>query len=197
MSDVPQFIPSRVCFSCDVCCRFPERDSFLRPFFTRSEIKQAIEHGVSPERFAHLEGGQIDVVPHPSEEGYLCPAFDPLTSHCRIYEVRPFDCQLYPFVLMWDDLQQEILLGWDTKCPYFLPFSSEMPFSQDQSHLPVLETLPGEIMQQAKRVAEGLEDGKWHDQIIQYPHLVTRFQSDVIIIQSLPRLTNAVDRPNA
>src|SRR2546422_7884227 len=35
---VEQIVPSRVCFTCDVCCRFPERDSPLRsrPGWARS-----------------------------------------------------------------------------------------------------------------------------------------------------------------
>ncbi|MCA9473398.1 MAG: YkgJ family cysteine cluster protein [Nitrospirales bacterium] len=197
MSAVPQFVPSRICFNCDVCCRFPERDSFLRPYFTRSEIEMAIQHGVSPEHFANRGGSQIEVVPHPSGEGYLCPAFDLSTSRCRIYEARPFDCQLYPLVLMWDDRHDEIQLGWDTKCPFLSPAGSDVPFSQDLSKLTVPPPLPEEIMQQAKRVADRLEEGAWHDQIIQHPHLVTPFQDDVVILRSLPRLTNAVGRPNA
>ena len=196
MSAVPQFVPSKVCLDCEVCCRFPERESFLRPFFTGSEIKLAIERGVSPECFGNREGCQIDVIPHPSGEGYICPAFDPATSHCRIYEVRPFDCQLYPLVLMWDDRQEQVLLGWDTKCPYLFPLASNAPFVQDLSTLPVLPILPAEIMQKAKHVADRLEHGEWQDQIIQHPHLVTPFQSDVVIIQSLPRLTNAVGPPD-
>src|SRR5256885_9199863 len=46
---VEQIVPSRVCFTCDVCCRFPERDSPLRPYFTREEIQAAIARGISPE----------------------------------------------------------------------------------------------------------------------------------------------------
>ena len=42
---VEQIVPSRVCFTCDVCCRFPERDSPLRPYFTREEIQAAFEIG--------------------------------------------------------------------------------------------------------------------------------------------------------
>src|SRR5437868_9945275 len=33
-SALPQLVPSRTCLQCDVCCRFPDPDSSLRPYFT-------------------------------------------------------------------------------------------------------------------------------------------------------------------
>jgi len=90
----------------------------LRPFFTGDEIRAAVAAGLTPELFPTTEGTQIDLVPNPAGEGYVCPAFDTETSHCRIYEVRPLDCRLYPFALMWDAERTHVLLGWDTKCPY-------------------------------------------------------------------------------
>ncbi len=35
---VPQLVPSKTCLTCEVCCRFPEADIFLRPYFTAEEI---------------------------------------------------------------------------------------------------------------------------------------------------------------
>src|SRR5262245_4888687 len=99
---LPQIVPSSVCFRCDVCCRFPEADSVLRPYFTEEEIDVAVTRGLSPDRFTDSSGSQIRVIEHPDGQGYLCPAFDPATSHCRIYDVRPLDCQLYPLALMWN-----------------------------------------------------------------------------------------------
>lgn len=113
-----QIVPSTSCLQCEVCCRFPEKDSFLRPFFTGDEIWAAVAAGLAPELFPSTEGAQIHLVPNPAGEGYVCPAFDSETSHCRIYEVRPLDCRLYPFALMWDAERTHVLLGWDTKCPY-------------------------------------------------------------------------------
>ena len=96
-----QLVPSRVCLQCDVCCRFPEAGSFLRPYFTAEEIQRAVARGINPAHFPDPNGSQVSVVPNPSGEGYLCPAFDPATSHCRIYDDRPLDCQIYPLAVMW------------------------------------------------------------------------------------------------
>src|SRR2546422_7062432 len=97
---VEQIVPSRVCFTCDVCCRFPERDSPLRPYFTREEIQAAIARGISPDAFPDHTGSKVAVVPQ--GEGYRCPAFQPETGRCGIYEDRPLDCRLYPVAVMWD-----------------------------------------------------------------------------------------------
>ena len=63
ITPLPQLVPSRVCLSCDVCCRFPERDSFLRPYFTSDEIRRAIARGIDPVLFPNPNGCQVSVVP--------------------------------------------------------------------------------------------------------------------------------------
>ena len=47
-----QIIPSDICFSCDVCCRFLEADSPLAPIFTEIETEKAIAHGADPALFS-------------------------------------------------------------------------------------------------------------------------------------------------
>jgi Fe-S-cluster containining protein len=118
IAPIPQHVPSPVCLSCDVCCRFPEVDSFLRPYFTAQEIAEAISRGIDADAFPDRQGSQIRVVPNPAGEGYVCSAFDPATSHCRIYEKRPLDCQIYPLAVMWSADGTEVVLGWDRKCPF-------------------------------------------------------------------------------
>src|SRR3989441_8934135 len=78
---VEQIVPSRVCFTCDVCCRFPEPDSPLRPYFTREEIQAAMVRGISPDAFPDHAGSKVAVVSH--GEGYRCPAFQPETGQWR------------------------------------------------------------------------------------------------------------------
>ena len=61
---LPQAVPNQVCFQCDVCCRFPEPHSFLRPYFTAQEIQQAITRWVDPAHFSDPNGCQISVLSH-------------------------------------------------------------------------------------------------------------------------------------
>ena len=114
-----QIIPDEVCLSCDVCCRFLDSDSFLAPIFTESEIKRTIAHGADANVFRPMPDGKssrIKLKPH--GERYICPFFDPETSECTIYPIRPLDCQIYPFGLMYDKTRTQVVLGVDMICPY-------------------------------------------------------------------------------
>ena len=171
-----QIVPSSACFRCDVCCRFPERDSFLRPFFTADEISTATAAGLAPALFSSLDGSQIDLVPNPAAEGYVCPAFDTATSRCRIYEVRPLDCRLYPFALMWDAAHEQVVLGWDTKCPYMREQSSPL------------------VDQAADDISRWIEQDASVETLVRYPRLIGRFQDDVIVLRPLTRLTERMQQ---
>ncbi len=171
--------------ACEVCCRFPEADSFLRPYFTAEEIDRAVAHGVDRRHFPDPNGGQIALIPHPVGEGFLCPAFDPATSQCRIYDVRPLDCQLYPLALMWDreaegegqgarGEERNVVLGWDTKCPF------------------MREAVPDDIRAHADRIAAVLEKPDTIERLAEHPRLIGPFQDDVAIVTPLPQLTARV-----
>ena len=171
---LPQLVPSRTCLQCDVCCRFPDPDSALRPYFTENEIARALTGGVEETAFPNRRGSQVILVPEPDGHGYLCPAFDATTSTCRIYEQRPLDCQLYPLALMWDEPHDQVLLGWDTKCPF------------------MREEIPGEILRHADRVMALLDRPGIRDHIVAHSRLIGGFQEDVVVLAILPRITEAV-----
>ena len=172
----PQLVSGSSCVRCEVCCHFPDADSFLRPYFTAQEIVAAVAHGLSPQFFPDRPGSQIDLVQNAAGEGYLCPAFDPISSRCGIYDVRPLDCRLYPLALMWNEVHADVLLGWDTKCPV------------------MHETIPRMIADHAERVADLLTREEVAEIIAGNPRLIGRFQEDVVIIKRLPQLTARVLR---
>ena len=171
---LPQLVPSRVCLQCDVCCRFPDPDSVLRPYFTEGEISRALAGGMKETAFHDRRGSQVNLVPDPQGDGYVCPAFDAAGSTCRIYQQRPLDCQLYPLALMWNEPHDQVLLGWDTKCPF------------------MREEIPSEIQGHADRVMVLLEQPEIRDQVVTHPRLIGRFQEDVVVLASLPHLTEVV-----
>ena len=175
---LPQIVPPATCFRCDVCCRFPEADSFLRPYFTREEIAGAVTQGIPDSSFPDTAGSQINLVRHPTDEGYLCPAFDPTSGHCGIYAGRPLDCQLYPLALMWDESGREVLLGWDTKCPF------------------LRDEVPETIRRHGDRVADLLATEMVIERIVTHPRLIGRFQDDVVVLRRLPHLTGHVHPPS-
>jgi Fe-S-cluster containining protein len=202
ITPLPQLVPSRICLSCDVCCRFPEADSFLRPYFTAEEVRYAVARGIDPQHFPNPAGGQVAVVPNPAGDGYFCPAFDPSTSYCRIYDVRPLDCQLYPFTVMWSRDGAEVVLGWDAKCPFLQPGVRREalgvrrePGGEREAPLPrTLHASPFTIQSYAERIARLVEREEYLDTFIEHPALVARFQDDVTVIRVLPRLTERLVR---
>jgi uncharacterized protein len=188
ITPLPQHVPSPVCLSCDVCCRFPEADSFLRPYFTAHEIAEAVSRGIDSAAFPDPHGSQIRLVPNPAGEGYLCSAFDPATSHCRIYERRPLDCQIYPLAVMWSADHREVVLGWDTKCP----------FLQGGSRIDVrgsgLESGRESIEEYGAKIAALIEQEYRLETFVRNPRLIGRYQDDVVVLQSLPRLTERLGK---
>lgn len=190
IAPLPQHVPSATCLQCDVCCRFPERDSFLRPYFTVGEIEQAISRGIDPTYFPDLGGCQVELVSSPTGEGYICPCFDPHTSQCRIYEQRPIDCQIYPLAVMWSVDETQVLLGWDTKCPF-------LQTSEGRGGVPLLPLTSrpspvGSIEGYAETIAGLFERDAVLDLYVNNPRLVGRFQDDVVILRPLPRLTEQI-----
>lgn len=164
--DLPQIVPGSRCLQCDVCCRFPDHDSPLRPYFTETEIAEAVAAGLPAHSFPDRAGSRITLVHHPAGEGYLCPAFDVATSRCTIYPVRPLDCRLYPFALMRPPQGEGLLLGWDRLCPYLREESDPL--------LPV--TVSPEIAQRLKQPdAQAL--------LTRHPNLIGEFQETVWVLE--------------
>jgi uncharacterized protein len=187
IGSLPQHVPSRVCLSCDVCCRFPEADSFLRPYFTAHEIAEAISRGINPDAFPDAQGSQIRVVPNSTGEGYVCSAFDPATSHCRIYEKRPLDCRIYPLAVMWSADHRQVVLGWDTKCP-FMEGEGRGARGERQTGSR-LEGGMESIEKYAARIAGLIEQENMIETFARNLRLIGRYQEDVVVVRSLPRLT--------
>lgn len=173
-AELPQIVPSSTCLRCDVCCRFPDPDSALRPYFTAEDIEQAVAAGMDKTAFSDRHGSQVTVVPDRKSDGYLCPAFDQATSHCTIYDRRPFDCRIYPLALMWNETHDEVVLGWDTKCPF------------------LREQVPADIHRHAVQVMAHLERPEVVKMLGAHPRLIGRFQEDVVVLASLPHVTTAI-----
>jgi len=176
-----QIIPSEVCFSCDVCCRFLEGDSPLAPMFTEAEKARVIADGADPILFRPQADGQsAQIQLKPYKHFYICPLFEPETSRCTIYPIRPLDCQLYPFAIMFSEDGNEVVLGVDTLCPF------------GEEHF---ET---EIFQQHIRAAiDYVESEAVTEQIIANWSLIGDYQDTVIIVHTLTQLSNATSATHA
>lgn len=181
-SALRQVIPQELCLGCDVCCRFPEADSFLAPYFTDEEISAGGAFGLSVRWFRRPEGSKIRLVPLDPEgkaEGCRCPNFDAITHRCSVYPVRPLDCRLYPFALYWDESGTTVLLGMDTKCP----------FIREEVHTETLATYAEEV----RRIIES--EGVLRT-LAAHPGLIGPYQDDVLKVATLPKVTEQL-RPHA
>ena len=98
---IRQYIPEDVCLHCQGCCRYSENPSIWSANLLPQE-KEAL----------NLDRPRLIA----SKQSYLCAFLNPENNHCRIYEERPFECRLYPFLL--NNCCGKISLSLDLACPY-------------------------------------------------------------------------------
>lgn len=102
-----QIIHHEQCKRCRECCRFRENRQDFAPIFTTEEI-ETISSVVEtlPEflPFKQTENiFQIRLKKAKYEDPvypYVCPFLDEENYQCSIYDVRPFDCRIWPFILL-------------------------------------------------------------------------------------------------
>ena len=175
-----QIVPSKTCLSCDVCCRFPDRDSFLAPIFTHSEVQHAIGNAADRSLFQLSDDGRSARAKLQSHgDIYICPFFDPNSSECQIYTRRPLDCQIYPFALMYNEDGTEIVLGVDTICPFTETHFETEPFQQYINH-----------------IVAYMESDLTTKVIIENWALIGPYQETVIVVAVLQKLSEALIQQN-
>ena len=115
--NVKQFVPSAVCLSCDGCCRFKEEQSPWRPKITEDEIARKGKRDLLSEIYSK---DKIDASGHIkttcSAGHHFCSFFSPQDNTCGVYDVRPFECELYPFVLTKKD--GKTIIAAHHNCPF-------------------------------------------------------------------------------
>ncbi len=115
--NLKQFVPSEVCMSCDGCCRFKEADSTWRPKMTGGEIKAAKQSDLFFKIFTKDKVDSTERIKTVSCEGqHFCTFLDQKTNACRVYDQRPFECRLYPFVLTKKENKTVVMTH--HHCPY-------------------------------------------------------------------------------
>lgn len=59
---------------------------------------------------------KILLVPSVGQNGFICPFLNEQDNKCKIYEFRPFECQLYPFLINLRG--KKVILTVDLNCLY-------------------------------------------------------------------------------
>ncbi|MFA5150039.1 MAG: YkgJ family cysteine cluster protein [Candidatus Omnitrophota bacterium] len=111
---IKQFVPEESCLKCQGCCRFKEMDSAWVPCLLEEEAQDLIGKDIPP-AYINMQR-KIRPVPNPRGEGFICAFFESRDNKCRIYNMRPFECQLYPFLI--NLRHQKVILTIDLNCPY-------------------------------------------------------------------------------
>lgn len=160
---IKQIIPSKFCLSCDVCCRFQDKNAALRPLFLAHEITSKIK-------------SRLDKTSRPElkefRNMYACPFFNIKNNKCAIYSKRPFDCRLYPFTVMFDEKREKVVLGIDKKCPFAVnPENTQL------------------IKKSFHYLVDLLEKKEMAALIAKNPSFIGNFQEDVVQFSYLDTLT--------
>ena len=165
---LPQLIPSEICLECPVCCRFPEKQASLSPFFfpeERSQV-QSIQSKGSFREAAIGQASKAELVT--CGHGFACSFFNPEDHTCQIYEARPLDCSMYPAVVMESKDHQKVLLGADTKCP-----ALSRP------------NVTAKLYQYLDSIQRYLESTTLSSLIRKYPQFISEFQEEVVEVREL------------
>lgn len=111
---IKQFIPQDVCLKCQGCCRFQDPGSVWSPCLLDEEIQEFLDKSFA---FVSISADRrIQPIPNPDQEGFVCPFLNIKDNKCQVYDFRPFECQLYPFLISIRD--KKVLLTLDPNCPY-------------------------------------------------------------------------------
>ncbi|MDP3732425.1 MAG: YkgJ family cysteine cluster protein [Candidatus Omnitrophota bacterium] len=111
---IKQVIPQEVCLKCQGCCRFKKMDSAWSPCLLDEEIQDLLDRKIPSAAISSAK--KLLPVPDPQGEGFVCPFLGLKDNKCKIYEFRPFECQLYPFLI---NLRGgKVILTLDLNCPY-------------------------------------------------------------------------------
>jgi uncharacterized protein len=163
---LPQLIPSEICLDCPVCCRFPEKQAALSPFFFPAEREKAETlqtAGSFREPGPASKAGLVEC-----GHGFACSFFNPGDHTCRIYEARPLDCSMYPAVIMHSRDHRKVMVGADTKCP-----ALGRP------------TVAAKLRSYLDSIQRYLESTTLSSLIRKYPHFISEFQEEVVEVREL------------
>lgn len=112
---MPVFVPDKVCLSCDGCCRFRKDSLFWVPYVSWDEV-DAWDY--DKDNLIKKKEGLFGIKTVSCENSNIvcCYFFCMDDNKCRIYQHRPFECRLYPFLLCRQ--KDSIILGVHLACPY-------------------------------------------------------------------------------
>ena len=111
---IKQFVAQEFCLSCQGCCRFTQANSVWSPCLLDQEIQDLLDKKIG--QVCICADRRLVPIANPDKNGFICPCLELENNKCKIYSLRPFECQLYPFLISLRD--NKVLLTIDLNCPY-------------------------------------------------------------------------------
>jgi Fe-S-cluster containining protein len=111
IDQLPQMIPLSFCLECKGCCIFNEPKSPWRARLTQEE--QTVYAKDQADRFQQ-DDFFLDAVSH--QGGQHCCFLDVASHQCGVYDQRPLECALYPFLIM--KRKNQLCLAVHLACPF-------------------------------------------------------------------------------
>lgn len=162
MITVPQCIPKAFCLKCLGCCRFREQESVWAPCLMDEEIQGLLDKDIPAAMMSKAK--KLLPVPNEKGEGFLCPFLAVENNNCKVYSFRPFECQLYPFLI---NLRAgKVILTLDLNCPYVKEHIKDKEFKEYTGRLEKFLNAPAQrkalkenpqLLQAYEEVAEIVE----------------------------------------
>ncbi len=146
-----QFLKSEFCLGkCRCCCKFSQQDSVWSPSLLDCESAQFAKSNIPPAVISQHK--KINLLPYPQQNNddlpahigqiFICPFLNPQDSKCKIYAWRPFECQLYPFLI--NQRGEKIFLAVDLGCPYARDNFNTKEFKEFSQYLAGFFSKPGQ-----------------------------------------------------
>jgi len=121
---IKKLLDFKQCVKCRTCCKFKKGDGAWAPIFSAAEIKAiAKEHRIKSawKKYKKSKNSfQPRLVKSEKEAGiYVCPFLNEKKYRCLVEKLKPFDCRIWPFVLMKNKKKDAINLVYYGKehCP--------------------------------------------------------------------------------
>ncbi|MFH0855624.1 MAG: YkgJ family cysteine cluster protein [Candidatus Omnitrophota bacterium] len=153
---IKQFIPESACLECQGCCRFKEIDSVWTPCLLEEEAQDLIDKDIPP-AYINIQK-KIRPVPDPKSGGFACAFLETESNKCKIYTMRPFECQLYPFLITLRN--KKVILTVDLNCPYIKENLDKKEFQEHVSYLSAYLNAPKqlEMLRNNPQIIQAYED---------------------------------------
>jgi Fe-S-cluster containining protein len=131
-------------------------DSVWAPCLLDEDIQNLLDSDIPPATLS-LEKRIIPIASEASEI-YFCPFFAHLDNKCKVYDIRPFECRLYPFLLSLRN--KKINLTIDLNCPYAAEKANTQEFRDYVEYLTGYLNSPAqvELLKENPHILQAYED---------------------------------------